>query len=120
MTLELLNKIIEENNITKDVHLMSDSGWECCKSEMNGIYYNRKENTLIFTQCGCRWETWFEEDDWELLYGYNKLCKDCRYYDKYGDCIKRTTINGKVFYVGIHDVSDCELYERKEKICEKR
>lgn len=114
MTFELLNKIIEENNIPKDVHLMSDSGWECSETEMNGIYYNRKENVLIFTQCGDQCDSWFKEDDWELLYGYNKLCRDCRYHDKYGDCIKRTAINGKDFCVYIHDVSDCELYERKE------
>ena len=89
MTLELLNKIIEENNIPKDVHLMSDSGWECGETEMNRIYYNRKENVLIFTQHGDRCDSWFEEDDWDLLYDYAKLCRDCRHLDEYGYCIKR-------------------------------
>lgn len=63
MTFELLNKIIEENNIPQDVHLMSDSGWEYDETEINGVYYNRKENVLIFTQCGDRCDSWFEEGD---------------------------------------------------------
>lgn len=114
MTFELLNKIIEENNIPKDVHLMSDSGWECGETEMNGIYYNRKENVLIFTQHGDRCDSWFEEDDWDLLYDYAKLCRDCRHLDEYGYCIKRTEIDTCEFYVGINGISDCEFYERKE------
>jgi len=116
MTFEILNKIVEENNIPKEVHLISDSGWECYETEMDGVYYNRKENVLIFTQCGDRYDSWFEEDGWELLYGYNKLCKDCKYIGNYGNCIKRTEMNGQGFNVGIHNVSDCELYERKEKV----
>lgn len=116
MTFELLNKIIEENNIPKDVHLMSDSGWECGETEMNGIYYNRKENVLIFTQHGVRCDSWFEEDDWELLYGYNKLCRDCKHLDEYGYCIKRTEIDECEFYIGINGISDCELYVRKEQV----
>lgn len=114
MTFELLNKIIEENNVPKDVQLMGDSGWECSETEMDGIYYNRKENVLIFTQCGDESDPWFKKDDWELLYGHNKLCRDCKYLDDDGDCIKRSTMNERVFYVSVHDVSDCELYERKE------
>ena len=34
MTMELLCKIIEENNIPRDVHFMSDSGWECDPTEI--------------------------------------------------------------------------------------
>lgn len=114
MTFELLNKIIEENNIPKDVHLRSDSGWECGETEMDGVYYNRKENVLIFTQHGDRYDSWFTEYDWELLYGWNKLCRDCKHLEKYGDCIKHTEMNGQYFYCLTHNVSDCELYERKE------
>lgn len=50
MTFELLNKIIDKYNIPHNVHFMSDSEWECNATEMNGIWYNRKENILIFTQ----------------------------------------------------------------------
>ena len=29
MTFDILQKIIKENNIPSNVHLTSDSGWEC-------------------------------------------------------------------------------------------
>lgn len=50
MTFEKLSKLIEENDIPKDVHLQSDSGWECSETEMDGVWYNRETNTMIFTQ----------------------------------------------------------------------
>lgn len=49
MTFEKLNNLIDKYNIPKDVHLLSDSGWECCETEMCGVYYNEKENVIIFT-----------------------------------------------------------------------
>lgn len=68
MTMELLKWIIEENNIPKDVHFMSDSGWECDPTEMNGVYYNIQSNTIVFTQG--YWPEWEYElsDEWEILY----------------------------------------------------
>lgn len=54
MTMELLCRIIEENNIPPDVHLLSDSGWECDPTEMDGVYYDRENNTMYFTQGGDR------------------------------------------------------------------
>lgn len=50
MTFNLLYKIIKENNISEDVKLMSNSGWECDATEMNGVYYCAEENTIVFTQ----------------------------------------------------------------------
>lgn len=50
MTFAELNKIIEENNIPHDVKLMSDSGWECGASDMDGVYYNKEKNEIVFTQ----------------------------------------------------------------------
>lgn len=50
MTFEKLSKIIEKYNIPKDVVLLSDSGWECSETEMQGVFYNREENKIIFTQ----------------------------------------------------------------------
>ena len=47
MTFELLSKIMKENGIPKNVKLLSDSGWECSETEMNGIYYNRNKNEMI-------------------------------------------------------------------------
>ena len=50
MTFERLSKLIDKYNIPKNVHLLSDSGWECCATEMCGVYYNEKQNVIIFTQ----------------------------------------------------------------------
>ena len=66
MTMELLCQIIEENNIPRDVHFMSDSGWECDPTEMDGVYYDRENNTMYFTQGGDqnyeRFETLYTPD----------------------------------------------------------
>lgn len=50
MTLQELNNICNKNNIPDDVKLLSDSGWECYETEMDGVYYSKKDNTIIFTQ----------------------------------------------------------------------
>lgn len=68
MTFELLNKLIEENNIPKDVRLQSDSGWECDETEMDGVWYNRDTNTMIFTQHGDGSDEYMDKIGWELIY----------------------------------------------------
>lgn len=50
MTFEYLSEIIQQYNIPYNVRLMSDSGWECDATDMNGILYNEKENIIVFTQ----------------------------------------------------------------------
>ena len=50
MTYEQLKNIIEKNNIPENVHLMSNSGWECCATEMDGILWNPIYNEIHFTQ----------------------------------------------------------------------
>lgn len=50
MTIELMLRILDENNIPKTANMLSNSGWECNATEMNGIYYNDSTNTLMFTQ----------------------------------------------------------------------
>lgn len=50
MTFEKLNNLINKYNIPKNVHLLSDSGWECDATEMCGVYYNEEQNVIIFTQ----------------------------------------------------------------------
>ena len=64
MTFEKLSKIIKDNNIPDDVHLMSDSGWECCATEMDGVYYNESKNEIVFTQ-GFDFEDY--EDGYKML-----------------------------------------------------
>ena len=50
MTVKELKQILTTNNIPEDARLMSDSGWECCATDMDGVYYNPKENIVVFTQ----------------------------------------------------------------------
>lgn len=56
MTFEELEKIISKNNIPKDVLLLSDSGWECDATDMNGVYYNEGKKTIVFTQSCSEYE----------------------------------------------------------------
>ena len=63
MTFEALEKIIDDNNIPHDVRLMSDSGWECSPTEMDGVYYCKDNNTIIFRIEGCA--RIYEEDAYE-------------------------------------------------------
>lgn len=49
MTFKKLNNLIKKYNIPENVHLLSDSGWECSETEMCGVYYNKKQNTIVFT-----------------------------------------------------------------------
>lgn len=69
MTFKKLSQIIEENNIPDDVTLMSDSGWECCATHMNCVYYNRKDKTIVFTQCFDDDDEYYVSKKWRLLYG---------------------------------------------------
>lgn len=62
MTFAELNKIIEDNNIPHDVKLMSDSGWECSATDMDGVYYNKEKNEIVFTQNTQIKDDWFKND----------------------------------------------------------
>lgn len=90
MTFAILKKIIEKHNIPEDVELLSDSGWECGATEMDGVWYNAKLNVIEFTQDGKyaysnNGVMSYDEphdrrnsnnpDDWVLLY----------YHDHWGD-----------------------------------
>lgn len=52
MTFEQLSNIIAENNIPHNVELQSDSGWECCETDMDGVYYDEQNHRLSFNQIG--------------------------------------------------------------------
>lgn len=73
MTFEKLKQIIEKNNIPEDVTLMSDSGWECCATKMDGVYYNECENVMVFTQTGDKYEIYHQnpllKQLWKQLHG---------------------------------------------------
>lgn len=67
MKLNNLLKLIDKHNIPDDVLLRSDSGWECDATDMDGVYYNRKLNVIVFTQYISENDSYFNELDWEML-----------------------------------------------------
>jgi len=67
MTFKRLKRIIDKNNIPYNVQLLSDSGWECSSTEMDGIYYNKKENKIIFTQEENEFERYADNKDYVAL-----------------------------------------------------
>lgn len=67
MTYERLSNIIINNNIPTNVRLMSDSGWECNSTDMNGVYYNRKNNIIVFTQ-GSIFDEYKDNKEWITLF----------------------------------------------------
>lgn len=108
MTMELLSKIIEDNNIPSDVHFMSDSGWECDPTEMDGVYYNRENNTIVFTQGTCADREYEQSDEWEILYapGLIKL-DDLEVYPTYSSMANRLT---ETFKREIKSAGEFEMY----------
>lgn len=72
MTYKELNKLFKQYNIPDDVILMSDSGRECCATDMDGVYYNKEDNTIVFTQSNndfvIEHETYYvKKNGWLLL-----------------------------------------------------
>ena len=68
MTLKELLKIVEKNNIAEDVIFLSDSGWECSATEMNGVWYNAEDNIIVFTQRASRYDKeYFKNKNWKNL-----------------------------------------------------
>ena len=67
MKLNNLLKLINKHNINDNVLLRSDSGWECDATDMDGVYYNRKLNVIVFTQYISENDSYFNELDWEML-----------------------------------------------------
>ena len=72
MTFKELKKLLEDNHIPDDVHFESDSGWECGPTEMDGVFYNKEKNTIVFTQ------GWGTNDDYEKLDGWETLKNEDR------------------------------------------
>lgn len=63
MTFEKLKELIEKNKIPNNVKLLGDSDdlWMADKTEMNWVFYNEKENHVIFTQ-EFKWEYLINKD----------------------------------------------------------
>lgn len=68
MTFKELQTIIKDNDIPENVHLTSDSGWECDATEMNGVFYNKEKNEIVFTQG--EFDSYYKESkEWKQLSG---------------------------------------------------
>lgn len=67
MKLNTLLELINKHNINDDVVLRSDNGWECDAIDMDGVYYNRKLNVIVFTQYFSENDHYFNKLDWEML-----------------------------------------------------
>lgn len=50
MTFKKLKELIEKYEISEDVVLRSDSGWECGPTDIGGVWYSWKNNEIILTQ----------------------------------------------------------------------
>ena len=68
MTIGKFTKILKDNNIPEDAVMLSDSGWECSATDMEGIYYNQDTNKLVFTQSGDKYEYYYYKPTWKLLH----------------------------------------------------
>ena len=64
MTVGKLFNIFKQYDIPNDAVLMSDSGWECDATDMDGIYYNKSKNTVVFTQEISEDDEYHKHHDW--------------------------------------------------------
>lgn len=94
MTKELLLKILSDKSIPSDARIMSDSGWEGDATDMDGVFYNREKNELVFTQGGL-----YEVSDYFLY--TKKVLQKIGYLSK-------TYVKGKGWeLVYDNELSDC-------------
>jgi len=69
VTIQTFIRIIKDNNIPEDVKMLSDSGWECDATDMDGVYYNETNKEIVFTQFGDKYENpYYSSNEWKLLY----------------------------------------------------
>lgn len=64
MTAGELFEVFKQNDIPDNAVLMSNSGWEGDATNMDGIYYNKIENTVVFTQEFNKYDDYYKSPDW--------------------------------------------------------
>lgn len=64
MTVENLFNIIKKYDIPNNAILVSNSGWECSETDMDGVYYNRIGNTVVFTQEFSKYDKYYNSPEW--------------------------------------------------------
>lgn len=78
MTVGKFAQIIKENNIPEDAVMLSDSGWECSSTDMDGVYYNKETNEIMFTQEGDEYDhDYYNVSPWQLLHSKEKAEFHC-------------------------------------------
>lgn len=60
---ELLN-IFKRYNIPDNAILVSDSGWECSATSIDGVYYDKTGNTVVFTQEFSKYDKYYNSPEW--------------------------------------------------------
>ena len=68
MTIGEFSKLIKDNNIPEDAIMLSDSGWECGPSDMDGIYYSEGKNEIMITQEGNKYDRYYDNEEWHLIH----------------------------------------------------
>lgn len=69
MTFELLEKIIQDNHIRKDVELLNDSENDLCTTDMDCVQYCVARNEICFKQGGdLSKPDHAQNDDWIILW----------------------------------------------------
>lgn len=64
MTTSELFNIIKKYNIPANAILVSDSGWECSATNMDGVYYDKTGNTVVFTQEFDKHDKYYNSPKW--------------------------------------------------------
>ena len=67
MTFNELKSLIKKYKIHEDVVLESDSGWECGATDMNGVYYHKRYNVIVFTQNFNEYDNYYNNAEWIKL-----------------------------------------------------
>ena len=67
MTLFDLLETLNRNNVPQDAKIMSDSGWECSATNVNGLYYNAKQNTVVLVQFVAENSKYLKKKGWVEL-----------------------------------------------------
>lgn len=68
LNFKLLQAIIKDNDIPEDVKLINGYGYEDDDSEMMGMWYNKEENIICFTENICE-DNYLRDPKWEFLAG---------------------------------------------------
>lgn len=64
ITVEKLIELMKENNIPMNAKLTSDSGWECCATDVESVFYDSAKNEIVLCS---------DDPNLERRYGQNVI-----------------------------------------------